>query len=88
MKVIEQRDATATLAAYAADTESGPVIVTIEGRPVAALVALDNTDPETPSLSTNPEFVDLIERSLASAGSKGGIPSDEMRRRLGSASKR
>lgn len=83
MKVIEKRDATATLAEYAADIESGPVIVTVEGRPVAALVPLENTDLETASLSTNPELIDLIERSRASVQSEGGIPSEEMRRRLG-----
>jgi prevent-host-death family protein len=83
MKVIEKRDATATLAEYAADIESGPVIVTVEGRPVAALVSIENTDLETASLSTNPEFIKLIERSRASVRAEGGIPSDEMRRRLG-----
>jgi len=83
MKVIEQQDATATLAEYTADIESGPVIVTVEGRPVAALVSIENTDLETASLSTNPEFIKLIERSRASVRAEGGIPSDEMRRRLG-----
>lgn len=83
MKVIEQRDATATLAEYAADLESGPVIVTLQGRPVAALVPIDNTDLETASLSTNRQFIDLIERSRASVQAEGGIPSEEIRRRFG-----
>ena len=83
MKVIEQRDATATLAEYAADLESGPVIVTLQGRPVAALVPIDNTDLETAFLSTNHQFIDLIERSRASVQADGGIPSEDMRRRFG-----
>ena len=35
MKVIETEDATATLAEYVSQIESGPVIVTNPGRPVA-----------------------------------------------------
>ena len=82
MKVIEKADATATLAEYAAEIESGPVIVTSEGRPVAALVSIENTDLETLSLSTNRDFLDLIERSRARVAAEGGIPSDQMRRRF------
>ena len=82
MKVIEKADATATLAEYAAEIGSGPVIVTSQGRPVAALVPIENTDLETVSLSTNPQFIDLIERSRASVRAAGGIPSEEMRRRF------
>lgn len=83
MKVVETIDATATLAEYAAQIASGPVIVTNEGRPVAALVSLENTDLETISLTTNGDFIDLIERSRARAKSEGGITNDEMRRRFG-----
>ena len=82
MKVIEKADATATLAEYAAEIASGPVIVTSNGRPVAALVPIENTDLETVSLSTNPQFIDLIERSRASVRGEGGIASEEMRRRF------
>jgi len=82
MKVIETTDATATLAQYASEIESGPVIATSEGHPVAALVPIENADLETISLSTNHDFLDLIERSRERAKFKGGIPSDEIRRRF------
>ena len=82
MKVIEKADATAPLAEYAAQINKGPVIVTSEGRPVAALVPIENTDLETAALSTNRQFIDLIERSRARVRAEGGIPSDEMRRRF------
>ncbi len=82
MKVVEKADATASLAEYAAKIGSGPVIVTSQGQPVAALVPLENTDLETVSLSTNRQFIDLIERSRASVRAEGWIPSDEMRRRF------
>ena len=80
---MEKADATATLAEYAAEIANGAVIVTSEGRPVAALVPLENTDLETVSLSTNREFLQLIERSRARALEEGAISSEEMRRRFG-----
>jgi prevent-host-death family protein len=82
MKVIEQTDATAPLADYAADISSGPLVVTSRGQPVAALVPIENTDLETVALSTNPEFLDLIERSRARVRAEGGIPREEMCRRF------
>jgi prevent-host-death family protein len=82
MKVIEKTDATATLAEYAEQIQSGPVIVTSKGHPVAALVPIENADLETVSLSTNRQFMELIERSRARVVTEGGIPSEEMRRRF------
>ena len=82
MKVVEQADATASLAEYAADINSGPVVVTNHGQPVAALVPIENADMETVALSTNREFLDLIQRSRARAQAEGGISSEEIRRRF------
>ena len=82
MKVIEKADATAALAAYADEMESGALIVTEQGQPVAALVPIENVDLETVGLSTNPKFIELIERSRARVRSEGGISSEEMRRRF------
>ncbi len=45
--------------------------------------SIKNVDLETTPLSTNPQFLALIERSRARQKAKGGISSDEMRRRLG-----
>ena len=82
MKVVDRADATAPLSEYAAQIESGPVIVTSEGQPVAALVAIENADLESISLGTNSEFLALIARSRSRVQSEGGISSDEMRRRF------
>lgn len=71
------------LAKYAQQVDTGPIVVTIGGRPVAVVVAIENADLETISLSTNPQFLALIERSRARQESEGGISSDEMKRRLG-----
>jgi len=82
MKVIEKADATATLAEYAEEIGKGPVIVTSQGRPVAALVPIENADLETAALSTNRQFIDLIERSRAQVRAAGAVSADEMRRRF------
>jgi antitoxin (DNA-binding transcriptional repressor) of toxin-antitoxin stability system len=82
MKVIEQTQATDSLADYAAKIDSGPVVVTSHGQPVAALVAIENADMETVALSTNREFLDLIERSRACVRTEGAIPREEMRHRF------
>ena len=82
MKVVEQANATVPLGEYTAQIASGAVIVTSAGRPVAALVPIENADLETASLSTNREFLDLIERSRTRAAAEGGISSVEMRRRF------
>jgi len=83
MKVVEQDQATATLAAYAEEIGNGPVVVTDHGKPVAVLVPIENADLETVALSTNPQFIELIERSHAQVRAEGGISSEEMRRRIG-----
>ena len=82
MKTVELSKATASLKAYARDVSKEPMIVTIEGKPVAALVAIQNADLETVTLSTHPQFLALIERARARQKSQGGIPSKEVRRRL------
>jgi PHD/YefM family antitoxin component YafN of YafNO toxin-antitoxin module len=80
MKVVEEGDATS--AEYPANVASAPVVVTNQGQPVAVLVAIDDTDLETIALGSNPEFLDLIERSRARVRAEGGISSEEMRRRF------
>ena len=82
MKRIEKADATDTLAEYTTNLQSGPLIVTDQGCPVAALVPIANADVETVSLSTNPQFLDLIERSRVRVRKEGGISTREMRRRF------
>ena len=79
MRVVEIVDATDTLADYTAQIESGPLIVTNHGRPVAALVPIENADLETAALSTNPQFLELIDRSRTRVRAEGGISDEEMR---------
>jgi len=82
MKVVEKADATRSLADYAGEIDSGPVVVTSQGRPVAALVPIENADLETVALSTNRQFLELIERSRTRVQAEGGLSGEEMRRRF------
>ena len=82
MKTIEMAKAKLPLAAYTKDVTKEPVVVTVKGRPVAALVSIKNADIETVSLSSNPQFIALIERSRERQKAKGGISTQEMRHRL------
>ncbi len=82
MKIVEREQATEPLAAYAAEVANGPVVVTDQGKPVAVLVSIENADLETVALSTNRQFIELIERSRARVSAEGGISSEEMRRRF------
>jgi len=83
MKTIEMDDANLSLANYVRKVGEEPFVVTDHGKPVAVLLPLENTDLETVSLSSNPRFLELIERSRSRLCHEGGIPSAEVRRRLG-----
>lgn len=82
MKKLKITEATAPLADYARDLQ-GPLVVTAHGRPIAALVPIEDMDMETLAVGTSPVFIEIIERSRRRLETEGGISSAEMRRRLG-----
>ena len=81
-RTVELTEATQSLAEYAQQVDGGAIIVTSNGRPIAAVVALPNTDTETIALSQNPDFLAIIERSRARHTHEGGISSADMRQRF------
>lgn len=81
-KTIKISKANLPLSDYTKEVKKEPVIITKKGKPVAVLVSISNADVETVSLSNNPKFITLIERSRARQKSEGGISSEEMCRRL------
>jgi prevent-host-death family protein len=83
MKTLEMAKAKAPLSEYAKNVRKEPLVLTVDGKPVAALVPIENADLETVALSTNPRFLALIERSRVRQKSEEGISGTEMRRRLG-----
>lgn len=80
MKKIELSEAMRPLAEYVKDMDGESLAIVYEGVILAALVPMDNADYETVSLSTNPKFIELLERSRARGRKEGGISSEEMRR--------
>lgn len=62
--------------------EAQPLIITKDGKPFAALVPLPETDLETATLSLDPGFLAIIERSRRRLEEEGGIPLEEMERRF------
>ena len=83
MKTVEMDKATKTLGECARETGTEPLVVTQGGKPVAVLLALENADLETVSLSTNARFLELIERSRSRLVEEGGLSSEQVRRQLG-----
>jgi len=82
MKTIEIAEATAPLAQFIPGVQSEPLVVTDHGTPTAVILPLVNIDMETLALSTNPQFIALIERSRSRAQEEGGLSPAEMRRRI------
>jgi antitoxin (DNA-binding transcriptional repressor) of toxin-antitoxin stability system len=82
MKTVEFTKATLPLSDYTKKVKKEPFIIAKEGKPVAALVSITNADIETVSLSNNPKFIALIERSRSRQKAEGGFSTEEMRRRL------
>jgi prevent-host-death family protein len=83
MRTVDISEATGSLSEYARQIRRGPVVVTRRGKPVAVVVAVRGLDLETLSLSTNPDFIALIERSRADYRATGGLSLDQVRRRFG-----
>ena len=83
MRNVDVAEATGALADYAKALHDETLIITEDGKPLAALMPVGDADAETVSLSTNSEFLALIERSRASLRESGGVSSDEVRRQLG-----
>jgi prevent-host-death family protein len=83
VKTIDISKATGQLRDYAENARSEVVVVTRRGKPVAAVVGVDELDLESLSLSTNPQFVEIIASARRRLDKEGGIPAAEVRRRLG-----
>lgn len=81
MKTFEIKQTDSLWAEYTQTQE--PIVLTREGQPVAALVPIEGVDIETLSLSTNPEFWEIIDRSRQSQKEGGRIFIEEVRQQLG-----
>ena len=82
MKTIELSDATGTLADYAYQALTEPVMFTLDGKPLAFITSAVGADEETTDLSASPKLRELIERSRESYRKHDGISAAEMRRQV------
>ena len=85
MTILDNGEATAPPAEYTQAVAADQAVVTVGGKPVAALVAVENTGLETISPGGNPEFLAIlaiIERSRSRWQAEGGTSADAVRWRL------
>lgn len=82
MRILDISEATSPLREYARKISDESVIITDDGKPVAALVPIGNADLETVELSSDPEFLRIIEASRALRNSTEVISSEEARKQL------
>jgi antitoxin (DNA-binding transcriptional repressor) of toxin-antitoxin stability system len=84
MKTLDVADARGSLASHARKLRGRPVLVTQKGKPLMVLVPVEEgADVESVSLSMNPEFMAMIERSRALHKPGRGLSTSEMRRVVG-----
>ena len=74
-------DCAASLGDYVRNLEIEPAIATYDSKPIAVLVAI--ADIETVSLSNNPRFLEIIDRSREQQKAGKVTSSEEVRRKLG-----
>ena len=63
MKTIEMSTASKPLSEYANELDEDVVVLTLHDKPIAALVSLRGVDRESLSLSTNRDFLAIIDRA-------------------------
>jgi PHD/YefM family antitoxin component YafN of YafNO toxin-antitoxin module len=80
MKTIKLASASRSLADYAKELDDQIVVVTDRNKPVAAVVPLKNVDRESLSLSSHPEFLEIVAQSRRQFAAGKTMSLEEMRR--------
>jgi hypothetical protein len=83
MKVIALEQTDVTVPDLAELVKEGPVILTLKGKPLAAIQDLRGSDWESIALANEPRFIALIEESRREYREKGGNSLEDIRRELG-----
>ena len=84
MKVVEMDEAKDSLSEYARRNRRDAVVITRHGKPVSALVPLEaGADLERLTLSMNPRFRAILERSRAEVRAGKVLSVGEVRRIIG-----
>jgi PHD/YefM family antitoxin component YafN of YafNO toxin-antitoxin module len=82
MKTIDLEKASKPLSEYAKEIDKEILVLKSKDKPVAALVSLKDVDAESISLSTNPEFLEIIEKSRKEFKLGKRISLDEMKKEI------
>jgi prevent-host-death family protein len=78
MKIVPVAELKAHLSSYLEETVGGPVIITKNGRAVAALIAVtDDDDLERLIMAHSPRLRQLLDEAAARVKHGGGIPHDQ-----------
>jgi len=83
MNVVPLENADMTLPDLAALARTGTVILTRNGKPLAAVRHLSQADWESVSLADNPRFREIIAESRRAFQREGGIGLEDLRKELG-----
>ena len=82
MKTLDLAHASKSLSAYTDELDDEPIILTIDAKPVAAIVSLKNVDSESLAISTNPEFLRLMQAAREEIESGQFVSLEEIKREL------
>ncbi len=78
MKIAPIADVKAKLSEYVEASHKGPVVITKNGKPAAALIAIENDDDlEMILLANSPRLQKILEKSAKSIAAGKGIKHDE-----------
>ncbi|MGB8647226.1 MAG: type II toxin-antitoxin system Phd/YefM family antitoxin [Anaerolineae bacterium] len=78
MKIVSLAAVKDQFSAYVKESQTTPIVVTKNGKPVALLTGIeDRDDLDVLLLVHNPRFVELIEQARARVRRTGGVKSDE-----------
>lgn len=83
MKHIELDAAKDSLAHFAAGVKGEPLVVTREGTPLTVLLSVDGMDLESMTLSTDAEFLEIIQASRSRHPVGSGLSRDDLLKELG-----
>ncbi|KYC41080.1 hypothetical protein WA1_23470 [Scytonema hofmannii PCC 7110] len=79
MKIAPIADVKAQLSAYVEQAQSGPIVITRNGKAVAVLIApTDDEDLENLLLSRSPRFQKILNQSRQSIQSGKGLSADAL----------
>ena len=82
MKTIEISTASRSLSEYVQELGDEVMVLTLDRKPIAAIVSLKNVDSESLALSTNPDFMNIIGQARKEFSSGKKLSLEEMKQEI------